>query len=131
MRAPALSAILLLIVAGCSVGTGESGSSSAADGELEIVVWPSGKGGSANRRTLRCPGETDAEERMCRMLEDADDAFEPVPADTVCADIYGGPQVAEVRGSLKGREINATFNRTNGCEIARWDRVRFLFPVTV
>jgi hypothetical protein len=45
-----------------------------------------------------------------------------------CTAIYGGPQRARVTGRLRGYPVRATFNRTNGCEIARWDRVRFLFP---
>jgi hypothetical protein len=130
VRALALPATVLLIVAGCGLGTRESESSSGSESELEIVVWASGKGGASTRRTLRCPGTTEADRNACRMLEGVEDAFEPVPADTVCSDIYGGPQVAEVRGTFNGREVNATFNRTNGCEIARWDRVQFLFPVS-
>jgi hypothetical protein len=46
-----------------------------------------------------------------------------------CTEIYGGPQVAEVRGTFKGRRIQARFTRANGCEIDRWDRHRFLFPI--
>jgi hypothetical protein len=34
-----------------------------------------------------------------------------------CTQIYGGDQVARIRGD----NLQATFNRTNGCEIARWD----------
>jgi hypothetical protein len=129
VRALALPATLLLIVAGCGLGTSES-DSSGNESELEIVVWASGKGGPSTRRSLRCPGTTEADRNACRMLEGVEDAFEPVPADTVCADIYGGPQVAEVRGTFNGREIDAAFNRTNACEIARWNRLQFLFPVS-
>jgi hypothetical protein len=41
--------------------------------------------------------------------------------------IYGGPQTARVRGTYRGRKVEAVFNRKNGCEIARWKRVAFLF----
>jgi hypothetical protein len=33
-----------------------------------------------------------------------------------------------VVGSLRGRRVDTTFKRTDGCQIARWDRVDFLFP---
>jgi hypothetical protein len=36
-----------------------------------------------------------------------------------------------VTGRLRGRLIHADFDRKNGCEIARWRRVGFLFPGTV
>lgn len=55
-------------------------------------------------------------------------AFAPVPRNVACTEIYGGPQVASVFGLIAGKEFNATFSRTNGCEISRWNRVRFLFP---
>ena len=52
--------------------------------------------------------------------------FRPVPSNTACAEIYGGPATARVVGTLEGEPINATFNRINACEMARWDRVEAL-----
>lgn len=52
--------------------------------------------------------------------------FEPVPANTACAEIYGGPATARVVGTLEGKPVDATFNRINACEMARWDRVEAL-----
>jgi hypothetical protein len=46
---------------------------------------------------------------------------------TVCTQIYGGPQEAVVRGTFRGRRVSIRFTRRNGCEIARWNRVAFLF----
>jgi hypothetical protein len=54
-----------------------------------------------------------------------------VPATVACTQIYGGPQTALVTGEFRGRRVRATFNRKNGCEIARWNAVRFLFPIRV
>jgi hypothetical protein len=104
----------------------ESGTTS-----LEISVTP---GGEAPTKiwTLRCPdGGTlpDAAE-ACSKLESLDDPFAPVPKDVACTEIYGGPQVADVRGTFQGRPVDAHFSRTNGCEIERWDKVQFLFPGT-
>jgi hypothetical protein len=56
--------------------------------------------------------------------------FRRVPRDAVCLEIYGGPQTALVTGRLRGRRVRARFNRHDGCEIGRWNRVRFLFPVS-
>jgi hypothetical protein len=41
----------------------------------------------------------------------------------MCTEIYGGPQRARVVGTVKGQPVRATFSRTNGCEIARWQRI--------
>ena len=51
-----------------------------------------------------------------------------MPKDVACTEIYGGPQEADVRGTFRGRPVDAHFSRTNGCEIERWDTVQFLFP---
>lgn len=48
------------------------------------------------------------------------DLFVPVPRDAVCTEIYGGPEVAHVVGTMGGEPVDARFTRTNGCEIDRW-----------
>ena len=40
--------------------------------------------------------------------------------------IFGGPDKATVKGTLDGAAVDATFTRSNGCEIARWDRMTAL-----
>ena len=49
--------------------------------------------------------------------------FAPVPLHALCTEIYGGPQQARVVGTVKGRLVRAALSRTNGCEIARWQRI--------
>lgn len=113
---------------------GRSSSSGEGDSEptsLEISVTP---GGEAPTKlwTLRCPdgGTLPDAEQACSKVVMLDDPFAPVPKDVACTEIYGGPQVAEVHGTFRGRRVDARFSRTNGCEIARWDKVEFLFPGT-
>jgi hypothetical protein len=54
--------------------------------------------------------------------------FFPVPGPPrACTQQYGGPQVAVVTGWFEGRAVNATFTRTDGCEIARWQAMAPLF----
>ena len=125
----AVLGFVLLLATGCmsrSTSGGDEGSESTS---LEISVTP---GGEAPTKvwTLRCPeGGTlpDAAE-ACSKLESLDDPFAPVPKDVACTQVYGGPQEADVRGVFRGRPVEAHFDRGNGCEIARWDKVEFLFP---
>jgi hypothetical protein len=49
--------------------------------------------------------------------------FEPTPGDVACTQLYGGPETAQVTGTLRGEPIDASFSRTDGCEITRWDQV--------
>ena len=102
----------------------------ASTTSLEITVWPEGRSGRAIHSTLRCApprGTVPNPASACRRLAALDRPFRPVPRPAVCTMIYGGPATAFVRGTHKGRAVRAWFNRRDGCEIARWDRVRFLF----
>ncbi|WSQ10345.1 SSI family serine proteinase inhibitor [Streptomyces sp. NBC_01231] len=56
------------------------------------------------------------------------DVFGPVPGNSVCTMQYGGPATAHVTGTWAGRPVDATFDRSNGCEIGRWDRFVPLLP---
>jgi hypothetical protein len=50
-----------------------------------------------------------------------------VPKDVFCTQIYGGPQEALVTGTYAGAKVWARFNRRDGCQTDRWNRVAFLF----
>jgi hypothetical protein len=119
-----------LAVTGC---TSRPGSDVAADGptaDLQISISIRGSEAPTKLWTLQCPpGGTlpDAAE-ACRKLGQIHDPFAPVPKDTACTQIYGGPQIADVSGTFKGQTIDTQFSRGDGCEIERWKRVGFLFP---
>ena len=102
---------------------------------LHITVWPNGAAAATKRvYTLRCApaaGTLPRRAAACRRLAELKAPFAPVPAGIACTQIYGGPQEALVTGKFRGVRIHARFNRRNGCEIGRWDRVKFLFPVRV
>ncbi|MGW0942799.1 SSI family serine proteinase inhibitor [Streptomyces sp. NPDC002623] len=90
-----------------------------ADGTFEVYCHP-GRGshpdvGSACRAV-------DRNTRWGR------DAFAPVPGGGVCTMRYGGPATAHVTGRWAGRPVDATYDRSNGCEIERWDRLVPLLP---
>jgi len=103
-----------------------------ASTSLHITVWPQGQGHPGARSyTLRCTpslGTLPRPAAACTQLAQARRPFAATPRDTVCTQIYGGPQEALVTGRFRGRVIRAHFSRSNGCEIARWNRVRLLFP---
>jgi hypothetical protein len=43
------------------------------------------------------------------------------PTDRVCTEIYGGPDVSELTGTVDGEPVRTTVDRANGCGIADWD----------
>jgi hypothetical protein len=91
---------------------------------LRITVWPRGAGSPARRTALRCPSAAGACRRLVAL---PGSPFAPTPPGTVCTQIDGGPAEALVTGTFRGRRVWARFDRHDGCAIARWDRVRFLF----
>jgi hypothetical protein len=106
-----------------------------ASTSLNITVWPNGEGQVPKRTyTLRCApvgGTLPHRATACRRLAELRAPFAPVPRGTACTQIYGGPAEALVTGRFRGHLVRAGFSRKDGCEIARWNRVRFLFPGAV
>ncbi|EST37560.1 hypothetical protein N566_12395 [Streptomycetaceae bacterium MP113-05] len=49
--------------------------------------------------------------------------FSPVPAEAICTMVHGGPATARIQGVWHGKPIDARFDRSNGCEMSRWDRL--------
>jgi hypothetical protein len=89
-----------------------------------VTIWPQGRDGTARVSRLHCPSPSTS----CRKLAAlADNPFAPTPPGTACTQIYGGPQEALVTGTFRGRRVWARFSRRDGCAIARWNRLSFLF----
>ena len=97
---------------------------------LQITVWPNGQGHAPKHAfTLRCApagGTLPHRAAACRQLMRLKTPFAPVRKDLACTEIYGGPAEALVTGRFRGGLVRATFNLQNGCEIGRWNRLRFL-----
>jgi Subtilisin inhibitor-like len=117
----------LLLLAGCGSGTGGGDAAEPPQPayDLQITFWPKGKGGENRQATLTCDpnGGTHADPgNACAALDAHPEALHPVPGDVACTEIYGGDQVAEIAGTgPEETALRAILNRTNGCEIARWD----------
>ncbi|WP_456696452.1 SSI family serine proteinase inhibitor [Aeromicrobium sp. P5_D10] len=122
-----LAVATLAVLAACG---GSSDSGSSQDDKLSIVVTLD-KGADPTTYELSCDpvgGDHPQPEQACDVLDDAGvEVFEPVPADTMCTELYGGPQTAKVKGTYDGKKIDATFDRTNGCEIDRWEKLGTTF----
>jgi hypothetical protein len=116
----ALAAVAL--VAGSPLEAG-----SPAPTSLRVAYWD-GPGAEADAVwTLRCNparGTLSRPVRACRrLLAGGARLFTPTPPDTVCTQIYGGPQRARITGVVAGKRVWTTVSRTNGCEIALWQRL--------
>jgi len=95
---------------------------------LRVTYWEDGANAASRVTwTLRCNparGSLPRPKVACRRLAvGGTKLFAPLPLGTVCTEIYGGPQRARVVGIVAGKRVWATFARTNGCAIGRWNRV--------
>jgi Subtilisin inhibitor-like len=100
----------------------------AAATSLSIAVSPTGSA-PWRHATLTCApagGTLAHAAAACAKLDAMRAPFAPVRKGVACTQIYGGPDVARVTGTFRGRKIWAVFRRRNGCEIARWNAVAFL-----
>ncbi|MFP8944438.1 SSI family serine proteinase inhibitor [Streptomyces fenghuangensis] len=106
--------------------------STSPDGVAAPHTAPRGVrgGGAPTRRThtLDChpaggshPDAIAACDAVDRASQGPHDPWRPVPADAMCAQIHGGPATARITGVWRGQRVDASFRRTDGCEIARWD----------
>lgn len=103
-----------------------------ASDELRVTYWPEGRDRDATSRwTLRCSpadGTLPRPAAACTRLDRMRAPFAPLRKDLVCTEIYGGPQEAIVAGTYEDRRIWIKLTLRNGCEIARFERLRFLVP---
>jgi Tol biopolymer transport system component len=97
---------------------------------LTIRVWSTGRSGHSRRRTLQCApprGTLPHRSAACARLARRGDPFAPIPDEADCGLRAAQPALAHVNGRFRGRYVTAWFGRADGCEIARWERFRFLF----
>jgi ABC-type amino acid transport substrate-binding protein len=122
-------ALVALLAAGLAAGCGGDSGDDAppgATGSLTIVLEDPGAVPTSATWTLRCSpagGDLPNPEEACERLSGLEDPWAPVPSDTACAEIYGGPQILSVSGELDGEAVKATYSRANACEIERFDRM--------
>jgi hypothetical protein len=141
-----LTVLLALLAGGCGSESGEGGAAgdgSAAGGEstearpgpateVTITFWPEGPDGESVEATLTCNpagGTHPSPEKACTALAADPAALQPVPADMACTMIFGGPEQATVVGVVNGEQVDAAFERSNGCELDRWDRMAAVLQI--
>jgi hypothetical protein len=140
LRALAGWATAAVLIAGCGE-TGDAKAPARPAGSLALAVrYDDGAGRVRSGRLTCAPGEQRATgalagrapaARLCRQAR----TIVPLltrkrPARVACTQIYGGPQTLRVTGTVDGRAVKRRFTRTNGCEIADFDRVARALPVT-
>lgn len=114
--------------------TGDPTEAPAAVGASLTVVLDETGSGAVRTMTLTCDpvgGDHPDPAAACAALAAAGPgAFDAPPGDVMCTQVYDGPQVATVEGTVGGVPVSARFSRTDGCEIGRWDALAPLLGST-
>lgn len=92
-----------------------------ADGVFDLTCGDRARGSH--------PAAEDACKRLTQLAGEGGDPFQPVPADQMCTQVYGGPALAHITGTWRGHKVDARFSRANGCEIDRWENLEPLLPL--
>jgi Subtilisin inhibitor-like len=135
MARPLLALLVLLAAAGCAETTPSVSTGSGT--ELTITVTES-QGSTPSEWTLTCGSEPGGDHpdpaaacaALQAVVDGGDDPFAPLATDAVCTEIYGGSATATITGTWDGEDVDASYSRTNGCEIARWDPLMDVFRTT-
>jgi Subtilisin inhibitor-like len=124
-----MRALLLLAIAAALVacGTGSAADTASSATSLTVTYWSEGPAAGKTKWTVACAPARGTLARplaACRKLTAGGaKLFASIPKDMMCTDVYGGPQVARVAGTVKGKRVLAQLNRVNGCAIERWNRL--------
>lgn len=98
---------------------------------VEVHDAGDGRNGTFELECHPAGGTHPQAEEACAKLDQGTwgtDTFAATPAGTNCTMQYGGPATARITGTWNGRPVDATYNRSNGCEISRWNKLVPVLP---
>jgi hypothetical protein len=134
MRWAPITAVAFLAAVGCGSASSAPAESAAAEPvtSLAISFWDEGRDqGEPKRWTLRCGpvgGTHTRRASACTRLGSLQRPFAPPQKDLLCTQIFGGPQQALITGKHRGQRVWAQLSLTDGCQIARFQKLAFLVP---
>ncbi|MBY8886841.1 subtilase-type protease inhibitor [Streptomyces sp. PTM05] len=100
--------------------------------DVLTVAYDDGNGG-VSHYTLRCHPAGGSHRRAtdaCRRLDTLGGLVGPTPRGQMCSMLYGGPQTAHVTGVWRGIPVDQTYDRVDGCQTNRWQRMVPVLPDT-
>ena len=130
---------LVLVTAACGGGggpadgpvSGPTSPASSASTASQLTITVDDGTGQTTRWTLTCDpagGTHPDPEGACAAVDGHRGALDPVPAGRACAQVYSGPERAQITGSWRGERISASLSRNDACQTARWNALVPLVP---
>lgn len=128
--------LAVVCVAGAlsACGGGTTKKSSGQRGQrIDLTVVSDDSKSPATLHEVHCrdgkpmPGALDVMGQYCERASDLASFLLAKPdAARACTQVYGGPQTAKITGKINGKKVDRSFARTNGCEIAEWNKIEKL-----
>ena len=109
---------LALLLSACGGDDAAAPGTAPGDGETRLVVRHLDGERQVRATDLGCAAGDPRCARVVALLPE----LRPDP-DEVCTQIYGGPERMIVEGMVDGEPVRVEVTRTDGCEIARYDRL--------
>ncbi|MBE2318474.1 hypothetical protein DVA67_021005 [Solirubrobacter sp. CPCC 204708] len=126
MHRLALAVIAALAFAACGSDeptTPATGGGSDELASLVVTVDSDGDGAEAPKELeVSCKQPTDSDACGAAAGISAAD-LRPTADDVACTQQFGGPETATIKGAIRGEPVDASFARSDGCEISRWEKV--------
>ncbi|WP_158288257.1 SSI family serine proteinase inhibitor [Streptomyces sp. ICBB 8177] len=124
----------LAVVASASAPATAFGASAPPQSHKDVltVAYDDGNGG-VSHYTLRCHPTGGSHRRAtdaCRRLDALGGLVGPTPRGQMCSMLYGGPQTAHITGVWRGIPVDQTYDRVDGCQTSRWQRMVPVLPDT-
>jgi hypothetical protein len=127
MRRLLLPLVMIALVGCGSDEPTQAGGPTGTLAQLTVTVDSDGAKGSEQPKELKLDCKAPTDSQACGAAAGVSAAdLRPTGGDTACTQIYGGPEEAAIKGEIRGESVDATFTRTDGCEISRWDNVKAL-----
>lgn len=123
---------LVLLLAATSCGDDEEANGLGEQPVATSVIVVATVADLTTTHQLSCDpvaGDHPGGQAACDALLKAD--LTPPPADQVCTEIYGGPETASIKGTVKGVAVDRAFDRANGCGISAWESLGVVLPEPV
>ena len=112
-----LAAIVTVVVAACGGDTSDGEHPDAETVEFRVTCL-------GDTATITGIESLSGEAACSRLAEPAVQArLVSPPPERVCTEIYGGPDVARMDGTLDDQPIGTTIDRADGCGISDWDNL--------
>lgn len=100
---------------------------SSTDFSLRII-YKANQDAKKEIYSLRCEPNSIRVSKKCARLLKVSSPFDSIELDKICSQIFGGTEIARIKGYWRGNKVDSIFSKSNGCEIDRWNKIRFLFP---